>query len=114
MTAGDKWLSVRLLIESIHRRNTPAPGLFEDQIVVVRAASIDEARQKAEREAKQREPRDRYKSATGDKISWRFKEILDGNELLDATIGDGTEIYYAYLKPEEADQLRKMLQPFKD
>ena len=109
MTTRLRWFGVRLLMESVHGEGSAAPGLLEDLILLVRASTLDEASLKAEAVARKSE--ERYESAGGDEITWRFKEVLDAKEVLDEDIGDGTQIYYSHLKAGELDMLRATLRP---
>jgi hypothetical protein len=53
----------------------------------------------------------RYKNVEGADVAWDFKEILDLIELLDSDIGEGTEVYFHFLKAEDVEQIRETLRP---
>lgn len=110
MKIEEKWFSVRLLVESVHPGERAAEQLFEDRIVLVKSATLEMARQKAEAFAKQSDLK--YKNPYGEKVIWRFREILDAKELLDDTLFDGVEVYYTHLREAEIEQVHRMLQPF--
>ena len=70
---------------------------FEDRIIVVRARDEREAQQKGEGFAAD------YEQTS----SWVVRKIVDVSEILDGEIGDGTEIYSAFIGREWADVLMK-------
>jgi uncharacterized protein DUF4288 len=60
---------------------------FEDRIVVVRAADEHEAQNRGEAFAAD------YEQTS----SWKVLKIVDVQEILDAQLGDGVEIYSAFI-----------------
>jgi hypothetical protein len=108
MTRDSKqWFAVRLIMESV--RSDPSDGhkLFEDRILLVKARTSDQARQKATTLAKA--SGHSYRTATGADVAWKFSDVLDVKSLLDETIEDGSEIYYAFLHQDELDAVREFL-----
>jgi len=70
---------------------------FEDRIILVRAGDEKEARDKGEGFAA-----DYEKSS-----SWIVRKIVEVSEISDRELGDGTEIYSAFIDREWADVLMK-------
>ena len=70
---------------------------FEDRIIVVRASDEKEAQDKGEGFAGD------YEKAS----SWKVRKIVDISEILDRELGDGTEIYSAFIAREWAHVLMK-------
>lgn len=70
---------------------------FEDRIILVRAAGEEEAQAKGKKFAAD------YGTAT----SWKVREIVDVHEIVDPELGDGIEIYSAFIDREWADALIK-------
>ncbi len=70
---------------------------FEDRIILVRAVDGDEARAKSESFAAE------YEKAS----SWTVRKIVDVQEVLDPHLGDGSEVYSAFIGREWADVLMK-------
>lgn len=112
MRDHEKWFSVRLLLESVHRGQNGPRKLFEDRIVLVKSMSLEAAREKAESICKQKA--EEYENPYGEVVSWQFREILDAKELVDETIRDGIEVYYNHINESEVDQLRRMLLRFQE
>ncbi|HEV2615901.1 MAG TPA: DUF4288 domain-containing protein [Candidatus Acidoferrales bacterium] len=110
MTNEKKWFAVRLLSEAMHPGERIAERLFEDSIMLVRSATLEEAREKAEIFGKKSDTK--YTNPYKEVVTWRFREILDAKELLDDNVGDGIEVYFNHISEAEAEQVRRMLQPF--
>jgi hypothetical protein len=70
---------------------------FEDRIILVRAADEEEARVKGKK----------FAADYGTVTSWKVREIVDVHEILDPELGDGIEIYSAFIDREWADALTK-------
>ena len=70
---------------------------FEDRIILVRAVDGDEARAKSENFAAE------YEKTS----SWTVRKIVDVQELLDPQLGDGSEVYSAFIGGQWADVLMK-------
>ncbi len=107
MNEQQKWFAACLLMESLVDSGPPKEKLFEEKVVLVRASSEAEAAKKAERFG--RDEDHEYLNADGETVRWVFQELLDLKELFDEAIGDGTEVYYAFLGQEEAAQRRRIL-----
>jgi hypothetical protein len=91
---GD-WYGVRVVFECQVGSDPPGRRTYEDRIVVVRARSEALARRKAERLTRQ--GGETYRNFKGEKVVWRFKDVVDSYMLLDDDISDGTEVYSAFM-----------------
>src|ERR1700737_4569035 len=89
------WWSIRMGVEITSEDRTLSK--FEDRIICVRARDEREAQQKGEGFAAD------YEQTS----SWVVRKIVDVSEILDGEIGDGTEIYSAFIGREWADVLMK-------
>jgi Domain of unknown function (DUF4288) len=107
-----KWFSALLVLEATHPDEPPGRPLFEQRIVLVRAATEEDARTKAA--ARGRAAEHTYVNPYGNRVAWVFREVLHVVELLDDTIADGTEVYHAFLSLDELEQLRRSLEPRED
>ena len=76
---GKLWFSAR----TIYEHDKPGDGLFEERIVLIRAADFDEAFRRAEEEAKS------YAEAVGGTYTG-FASLY---ELAEEEIGDGAEVF---------------------
>ena len=76
---GKLWFSAR----TIYEHDKPGDGLFEERIILIRAADFDEAFRRAEEEAKS------YAEAVGGTYSG-FASLY---ELAEEEIGDGAEVF---------------------
>lgn len=70
---------------------------FEDRTILIRAGDEKEAQKKGEGFAAD------YEKTS----SWTVRMIVDVSEILDPELGDGTEIYSAFIAREWADVLVK-------
>jgi hypothetical protein len=70
---------------------------FEDRIILVRAANEQEAHHKGQDFAT-----DYAKTS-----SWKVRKIVDVNEIVDTELGDGVEVYSAFISRAWADALMK-------
>jgi hypothetical protein len=70
---------------------------FEDRIVLVRAGNEQEAHRKGEDFATD------YENTS----SWKVRKIVDVNEIVDSELGDGVEVYSAFISRGWADALMK-------
>ena len=97
--------AVRLLFEATHPDEPGPSQMWEDRIVVVRAASEDEAESRArELTASQRHE---YKNEFDNRVAWQLVDVLDVKRLLDGTLHEGMEVYYSLLDADAADALRR-------
>ena len=101
------WFAARIILRSVHHDKPRDPKLFEERIVLVHAATEDEARQKAERLG--RAAREEYANTDSNAVVWEFMELLDVKQLFLNELEDGCEVYYGFLNAEELDQIRRMV-----
>ncbi len=81
MPADAVWYGVRVTVEIRVADDPPGKRTYEDRVVVVRASSDTVARRKAERLTRAAE--ETYRNFKGDKVKWRFREVVDVCWLLD-------------------------------
>jgi hypothetical protein len=97
----ESWWSVRMVVELPADERLPDSQLgfpkFEDRIILVRAADDQEARQKGTDFAAD------YEKTS----SWIVRKIVEVQEIADADLKEGTEIYSAFIDREWADVLMK-------
>jgi hypothetical protein len=97
----ESWWSVRMVVElpADERMLDSQLGFpkFEDRIILVRAADDHEAHQKGTDFAAD------YEKTS----SWKVRKIIEVQEISDADLQDGTEIYSAFIDREWADVLMK-------
>lgn len=97
--SGPHWYVAILLYES----SSPDPGytpLFEEAILLLQAASDDEARTKAQAHADR--SRTSFKNVLGQTIIWTLKHIVDVNVMLVDGPADGAEIYARHFRDYDA------------
>jgi len=95
VAAGGDWFGVRLVVECQVGADPPGRRTYEDRVVVVRASSEALARRKAERLT--RRGGESYRNFKGEKVVWRFKDVVDSYLILDDDLADGTEVYSAFM-----------------
>src|SRR5579864_6884314 len=99
------WYGVDLLFEGCHPGQAPETNLWEERIVLLDAASDDEARQQAELHGKSEEHE--YTSATGELVQWRYRG-LERIYAIDSTLLEsGTEVFSRFLHASEVASLRR-------
>jgi predicted nucleic acid-binding protein len=112
MNEDNGWFAVRLLFESKHPEEDGVESLFEDRVVLVRAATEDEARRKAEVYGRGEE--DEYKNVYEKTVVKVFTEILDVVDVTADEIKDLTEVYWQFLTPKQLKHVRTSLEPMPD
>jgi hypothetical protein len=95
MTARGDWFGVRLVVEIQVGNDPPGRRTYEDRLIVVRASSAALARRKAERIT--RRDGESYRNFKGEKVVWRFRDVVDSYLILADKITDGTEVYSAFM-----------------
>lgn len=108
MTDDSSWFGARILLAAEHPDEAAADTLFEERIVLIRAATDEAAREKAVRLGKAAE--EAYENPDGKTVKWGFREVLDVKPLFDDVIGDGSEVYYSLLAEHDVEPLRRALQ----
>src|SRR4030081_3211863 len=89
------WWAIRVVVEVLYEDR--ALSEFEDRIILVKAHDQRKAQEKGEAFAA-----DYEKSS-----SWIVRKIVDLFQISDRELGDGTEIYSAFIDREWADVLMK-------
>ncbi len=93
-TRGD-WYGVRVAVECQVGRDPPGRRTYEDRVLVVRASSDALARRKAQRLTRRGD--ESYRNFKGEKVVWRFKDVVDSYMILDDDLAEGTEVYSAFM-----------------
>lgn len=97
------WYSARIVMQAVHTQERVREKLFEDSIILIRAASDEEARRRAEKVGRSREHA--YLNMYGKRVEWVFFKLLDLVEVLEDPPRDGSEVYYRFLNKKELDRL---------
>lgn len=106
--APDNWYTVLLSFESADEKSPRSKPIFEIRALLVKADTDDHAMEKAQQLATAEEHG--YVNAIGDKISWKFSEILDVCCLSWITqFGEGNEVYYKYFDYDGVADLKEIL-----
>ena len=100
------YYSVNLMYRS-ERGDSQSP-LWEERIILVSAIDEDEAKDKAEKHARENESE--FTAADGVNIKWVFYQI-ERVFPIDGDIEDGVELFSRFLRQSEAESL---LTPFND
>lgn len=95
MSVRGDWFGVRVVVEIQVGDDPPGRRKYEDRVIVVRASSETLARRKAERLT--RRDGESYRNFRGERVVWRFKDVVDSHMVLDDDIADGTEVYSAFM-----------------
>jgi hypothetical protein len=74
--------------------------LFEETFMLVKAGSVEEARQKTQQYADTHVSM--FKNEAGDSITWQLKHIVDVNQVLYDVDLDGVEIYARHFRNYKA------------
>lgn len=74
--------------------------MYEESFVLIRAESVEQAREKAEAHASHAEAS--YENEYGERIRWRRKHVIDVAPVLYEDLEDGTEIYSRHFHDYEA------------
>src|SRR5437879_5940577 len=101
------WFAVNLLFESVHNDQPSTESLWEERIVLLRAADEPGAQQRGEILGKSEEHE--YISATGDQVRWTFRRVERVFAIDEEVLGDGTEVFSRFLHTREVESL---LMPF--
>jgi hypothetical protein len=110
MSKESIWFGVRMVFQCLGPNEGSRDRLYEERIILVKAATEEEARVKAERFGKASEHE--YRNVDGKRIVWRFKKILDVACLSwETAIADGSEVYYALLDEKRFRQLESAIRP---
>src|SRR5712691_1040453 len=92
------WHTVRVLVACTVDEE-PAVTL-EDRLILVQAASREEARVRGASLAEATDHE--YANADGETVRWRFQRVIDTHPILDQVLGDGVEVYSAFVSNEMA------------
>lgn len=96
-----KWYVAELILAC--RVGRSKPGLWDKQIVLLRARNADLAYAAARKTGKLRNQT--YRNAAGGKVSWTFKGLGNLEELLDRAIRSGTEVHSQLIRGKNPPRL---------
>jgi hypothetical protein len=85
------WYSAKLVFESEIDGNPKSDGLWEESIRILTAADEDEARANAAGIGKGAEHS--YLNERGETVYWRFREVLEVQDLCVTELTQGTEVF---------------------
>ena len=98
------YIAVLLYESSVESAQPSDPNLlYEESFVLIRASSVEEAREKADRHAQRDQVS--YFNEQHEKITWSLKQVIDVNAVLDETLEDGAELYARHFRNYEAYRL---------
>lgn len=90
---GAIWFIARLLFKAdVKSRLRRKKILCEESFILISALTEPEARLKAKRFAKASQHS--YRNVYKEKVSWKFVELLELQEIISEKLGDGVEVYY--------------------
>jgi Domain of unknown function (DUF4288) len=75
-------------------------ALFEESFMLVKASSLEEAKQKAKHYGDTHTAT--FENGSGESITWKLKHIVDVNQALDDVDLDGAEIYARHFRDYQA------------
>ena len=97
------WFTACLLYKCNIPEEPEAEALWEESIVLIRAANEDEARTKAEDVGKRGEHE--YLAAAGNQCRWTFEKIANIQEIMTQQLEHGTQIYSRFLHLADVQSL---------
>lgn len=90
---GSTWFVAKLLFKAeVKSRLRPRKVLCEESLILISARTEQEALLKAKRFAKAGQHS--YRNVYKEKVSWKFVELQELQEIISEKLGDGVEIYY--------------------
>ena len=103
------WYGALVVFESVFPDANTSQPVFEIRAMLLRAPTEDVARKKADQLANTEQQE--YTNTSGDRVTWRFKEVIDVCCLswVD-TFAEGTEAYYAHVGAEGLAEIKRALQ----
>lgn len=96
---NDKWWCVTLLVKSIVKDEESGLWLCDEQVRVIKATDFNSAFEKSIILGKNQEHS--YENIYGQTVKWEFIGLRELREIVDETIGDGTEIKSKLLKIDD-------------
>jgi ABC-type antimicrobial peptide transport system permease subunit len=91
---------IAVLVYESSSSSSDYKALFEESFMLVKATSIEEARQKTQQYADAHTST--FKNEAGDSITWNLKHVVDVNQVLYDVDLDGTEIYARHFRNYQA------------
>jgi Domain of unknown function (DUF4288) len=89
------WYTVRVLIRCTGDGQPIKVPLYEDRLILVKAASHPEAKRKAAKSVKDTEAP--YKNTYGKMVRWKLSEVVESVELFPDEKLDGMQVYWRYI-----------------
>ncbi len=96
MTHSDHWYAASLVVASTVGGVRSDNDLLDLQVKLIRAPDLETARRRAIELGKQEDHS--YPNADGEIVAWQFKGIHRIEELEDATLVDGGEVFSVMLR----------------
>jgi hypothetical protein len=95
------WYSVRVLIKATGTGQPTKLPLYEDRLILIRAASHGEAQSKARKVVQRKEAP--YKNSYGNLVRWKVSRVYESVRLfedefpVDAAPVDGAQVYWRFI-----------------
>ena len=100
-----EWYSARKLYEFVHEEDDRPPeadALWEEKLFVFSCDEDDDFDEKLAALGKEEEGE--YENALGKRVAYTFREVLEVQEIMAESVGDGTEVFYRFWdNPGERD-----------
>ena len=101
-----EWYSARILYQSLVDDDVDEASegavLFEEKLLIFSCRERSNVREQLAALAKKNE--ESYQNAEGNQVTWVLREILEVQEIMAESVGDGTEVFYRYWhNPSERD-----------
>lgn len=96
------WYSVKTLTRSTIIGVKTQDTLFDESLMLIEAKNTEEAKEKAEKIAKE-EYQPTYKNESGETVQWVFEKILEVTDLCEERIYSGIQVYSHLYRKEEPD-----------
>ena len=95
------WYSARIRYETEIAGKPDAGGIREESIRVLLADSRHEALSKARKLGRENEIT--YKNDAGEDVTWRFRRVLEVQDLCEEILYDGVEVFSTLSRIEESE-----------
>jgi hypothetical protein len=101
------WFSAALLFEAEVGGECAADSLCEVSIRLLSAANLELAKERAA--ALGRDGEHGYTNASGEQVVWRFRGVLEVQELEGGVLEDGVEVFSRMFTKDDASDARRLL-----
>jgi hypothetical protein len=100
LPASSSEIFIAVILYEASSNELPNQPLYEESFVLIKAASLDEARTKALSYAQQSETS--YRNERDETITWSLKRIIDVSPILSDFFEEGAELYSRHFRNYEA------------